>query len=168
MNYTFRKATLSDLDSIWEILEGGIRRRREEGSNQWQDGYPNPEVIKSDIQNDAGYVLTHSDLVIGYVSVKINDEPAYADIQGTWLSQGDFVVAHRIAIATQHIGKGLSKKILNFVEEFATANAINSVKVDTNHDNIAMLNIFERTGYQYCGEVYFRGSPRLAFEKIIT
>jgi hypothetical protein len=30
-----------------------------------------------------------------------------------------------------------------------------------------MLKLFEKLGYQYCGEVYFRGSARKAFEKVI-
>jgi hypothetical protein len=30
-----------------------------------------------------------------------------------------------------------------------------------------MISIFEKAGYTYCGEVYFRGSPRKAFEKVL-
>jgi hypothetical protein len=30
-----------------------------------------------------------------------------------------------------------------------------------------MLKIFERMNFSYCGEVYFRGSPRKAFEKVL-
>jgi hypothetical protein len=39
--------------------------------------------------------------------------------------------------------------------------------VDTNFDNLPMLNIFEKLGYTYCGEVYFRGSARRAYEKVL-
>jgi hypothetical protein len=28
-----------------DILQQAIARRKADGSNQWQDGYPNPEVI---------------------------------------------------------------------------------------------------------------------------
>jgi hypothetical protein len=70
----------------------GIARRKHDGSNQWQDGYPNPEVINSDIKKGAGYVLTDGKTVIGYCTLFINDEPEYAHIEGKWLSTGDFVV----------------------------------------------------------------------------
>ena len=74
-NETFRKAALEDADDIWEILRRAIARRKEDGSNQWQDGYPNIEVIKDDIQNKYGYVLTLKEEIVGYCALLINDEP---------------------------------------------------------------------------------------------
>lgn len=167
MNINFRKANTSDIPVIWNILEQAIARRKADGSNQWQDGYPNEEVILSDINKDAGFVMTENGDVIGYCSVMINDEPEYANIQGKWMTNGDFVVYHRVAIAENHLGKGLAKKMLNFIEVFAFENNISSIKADTNFDNGAMLALFEKLGYVYCGEVSFRGSKRKAFEKVL-
>ena len=168
MNYQFRKAQLSEIASIWIILQQAIQRRKEDGSNQWQDGYPNPEVIKKDIEKGAGFVLFEKETIIGYTALLISDEPAYAEIEGKWLTNGEFVVLHRVAIAEDHLGKGLAKKIMLYAEEVAAANNIFSIKVDTNFDNIPMLKIFEKLGYIYCGEVEFRGSKRKAFEKVLT
>ena len=50
MNYNFRKATITDAPKIWIILQQAILRRKADGSNQWQDGYPNPEIIQQDIE----------------------------------------------------------------------------------------------------------------------
>lgn len=43
-----------------------------------------------------------------------------------------------------------------------------NIKVDTNVDNAAMLSILNSCGYKYRGYVYFRGSARKAFEKILA
>lgn len=168
MNYSFRKATTLEIPTIWNILQQAIIRRKEEGSNQWQDGYPNPEVIQKDIQKEAGFVLLEGETIVGYTAVLINDEPEYSKIIGKWLSNDDFVVFHRVAISENHLGKGLAKKMLQFIEDFAVSNSIYSVKADTNFDNNAMLYIFEKSGYSYCGKVYFRGSERKAFEKVLN
>jgi GNAT superfamily N-acetyltransferase len=168
MTYHFRKATTSEIPQIWIILQRAIARRKKDGSNQWQDGYPNPEVIKNDIDKNAGFVLTEGDTIIGYSALLINDEPAYEKIEGKWLTNGDFIVFHRVAISETHLGKGLAKKLLGFIEEFAISNNINSVKADTNFDNFTMMTIFEKMGYSYCGEVHFRGSARKAYEKVIV
>ncbi|MFC7526668.1 GNAT family N-acetyltransferase [Parapedobacter sp. GCM10030251] len=168
MEYTFRKAEITDLHPVWDILQQAIIRRKQEGSNQWQDGYPNPDVIQKDIERGAGFVLTDKNTIIGYVAILVNDEPEYAKIEGKWLTDGDFVVVHRIAIAENHVGKGLAKRILAFVEDYAIDNHIRSVKADTNFDNMAMTKTFEKLGYVYCGEVYFRGSPRRAYEKVLA
>ena len=168
MNYHFRKAELSEIAPIWEILQQAIIRRKEDGSKQWQDGYPNPEVVQKDIEQGKGFVLVNGETIIGYSAVLINDEPAYEKIEGNWLTNNDFVVIHRVAISEKYLGKGLAKMIIKNIEDFALSNNIYSIKADTNFDNIAMIKIFENSGYAYCGEVYFRGSSRKAYEKVLV
>lgn len=168
MNYTFRKATIQDIPEIWEILQHAIARRKNDGSNQWQDGYPNPEVIANDINSGIGYVLNIGAEIVGYVAILINDEPEYSNLEGQWLSNGDFIVFHRMAIAEKWVGKGLAKDLFFHIEGFARNHGINSIKADTNFDNNPMLKLFEKMGYKYCGEVYFRGSPRKAYEKLLS
>jgi GNAT superfamily N-acetyltransferase len=168
MNYNFRKANTIDSAPIWEILQDAILRRKKDGSNQWQDGYPNPESVSNDIEKGVGFVLTENETIIGYCAILINDEPEYANIVGKWLTNGDFVVFHRVAIAETHLGKGFAKVLFTFIEEIAKDNNILSVKADTNFDNGAMLNLFDKSGYVYCGEVHFRGSPRKAYEKVLA
>ena len=167
MNYNFKKADVKDIPEIWAILQNAIIRRKNEGSTQWQDGYPNPEVLKKDIENGFGYVLTECKNTIGYCAILINDEPEYLKIEGNWLTNTDFVVFHRVAIAEKYLGQNLSQKIIEFIEDFALKMNIKSLKADTNHDNFAMMKIFEKSGFTFCGIVYFRGSPRRAYEKVL-
>ena len=167
MDFKFRKATATDLDKIWTILEDAIQRRKEDGSNQWQDGYPNKDVLKKDLTKNAGHVLILDNIIVGYCSILINDEPEYANIDGKWLTQGNFIVYHRVAIAKNYIGKGLSKILLQHIEDFAKKNNIFSIKADTNFDNNAMKYLFKKLDYTYCGLVTFRGSPREAYEKVL-
>ena len=167
MDFVFRKAILDDIPEVWVILQDAIQRRKKDGSEQWQDGYPNPDIIEKDIVKDAGFVLSCQDKIAGYFAVMINDEPAYTEIKGQWLTNGDFAVFHRVAISKDYLGMGLSKIMLNHIEDFARANGLSSIKADTNFDNPAMLNILQKAGYVYCGEVFFRGSARKAFEKIL-
>ena len=163
----FRKAISEDSSEIWDILQDAIIRRKNDASRQWQDGYPNLETVKSDIEKGCGYVLLVDGIIAGYSALILNDEPAYNDIEGEWLTNGDFLVVHRVAISDKFAGKGLSKNIFTFIEDVAKENNTFSIKVDTNFDNLAMLAILENFGYQYCGEVHFRGSARKAFEKVL-
>ncbi len=166
-NLQFRKAIASDLPFIWDILKQAISRRKKDGSNQWQDGYPNPSVIEGDIAKGCGFVLLEKKTIVGYTAILINDEPEYARLEGEWLSNEDFVVFHRVAISQGRLGTGLAKKLFLHIENFAKHHKINSVKADTNFDNPAMLALFDKLGYKYCGQVYFRGSPRRAYEKLL-
>lgn len=157
MGYSFRQAEIGDVMQVWGILEKAIQRRKADGSNQWQDGYPNLAVVQHDIDQGVGYVLTDGNSVVGYCAVMINDEPEYANLKGKWLTNEDFVVYHRVAIAESHLGKGLAQQMLLHIEEFALAHRIYSIKADTNFDNAGMLRIFKKLGYRHCGEVMLGG-----------
>lgn len=162
-----KKATASQIDKICEIIQSAIRRRKNDGSTQWQDGYPNRTTIQEDINTKSGYVLMENSEILAYVCVKINDEPAYENIEGKWLSNSDFLVIHRVAVAEKHLGKGMAKKLFQLIENIGIEQKIYSIKVDTNFDNKPMLSIFKRLGYQYCGKVYFDIQERMAYEKIL-
>ena len=162
-----RKATLEDQEVIWKILQQGIKRRKEEGSNQWQDGYPNTASIENDIEKNYGYVLESENKILGYAAVIFELEPAYEIIEGVWLSDEEYLVIHRVAVSEEYIGLGIATKIFQEIEKVAISNNTFSIKVDTNFDNIPLLKILDKLNYTYCGEVYFRGSARKAFQKLL-
>ncbi|OIV43709.1 GNAT family N-acetyltransferase [Flavobacterium johnsoniae] len=163
-----RKADLSETDQIWNILQDAIEQRRQDGSSQWQDGYPNQLTVQNDIQNGYAYVLTENESILCYAAIIFDIEPAYEDIQGKWLTDGDYAVVHRVAASKLAKGKGIATKLFKNIEDVCLANNIHSIKVDTNFDNIPMLKILDKLNYTYCGEVFFRGSARKAFEKELT
>lgn len=164
----FRKALITEVDQIWDVLQYAIESRRKDGSKQWQDGYPNRSSILQDIENEWAYVIADKEGVLAYGAVIFAIEPAYEVIEGAWLSAGPYVVMHRIAASERSKGMGIATRFFNYVAELALSKGVYSVKVDTNYDNIAMLRILEKLGYQYCGEVYFNGSARRAFEKVLS
>ncbi len=165
--FHLRNASLADQDIIWDILQQAIKRRKEEGSNQWQDGYPNMDSIKNDIEQDFGFVLESENQILGYAAVIFEIEPAYEIIEGKWLSNQEYVVIHRVAVSEVYVGLGIATIIFQEVEKVAISKNIFSIKVDTNFDNIPLLKILNKLNYTYCGEVYFRGSARKAFQKLL-
>jgi len=162
-----RKATSSEIPVIWKILQQAIARRKADGSEQWQDGYPNEQSIHNDLENGSAYVLVDNDRIIAYAAIIFGVEPAYNDIQGKWLTNGEYVVVHRVASSDEVIGKGIATQLFKLIEELALESNVFSIKVDTNFDNLAMLRILAKLDYVYCGEVFFRGSARKAFEKVL-
>lgn len=162
-----RKAEIIDIPVIWRILQQAIEQRRLDGSKQWQDGYPNEATILSDVKNGYGYVLTDNQLIIAYAAIIFDIEPAYETIEGKWLTNGKYVVLHRVAVENSLKQKGVATQMFQMIEKLAINNNVFSIKVDTNFDNLPMLKIMEKLNYTYCGEVYFHGSARKAFEKVL-
>jgi hypothetical protein len=162
-----RKADISDITSIWEILKQAIEQRRQEGSEQWQNGYPNQQTVFDDITNGYGYVITENAVIIAYAAIIFGIEPAYSEIEGQWLTNGDYVAVHRVATSNSVKGKGVATKLFELLEDLSIEHNVFSIKVDTNFDNIPMLKILNKLDYSYCGEIFFNGAPRKAFEKVL-
>lgn len=163
-----RKAVFSELPVIWDILQEAIEQRRQDGSDQWQNGYPNEQTVRDDISNGHGFVLVDDGMVIAYAAIIFDVEPAYTDIIGKWLSNGDYAVVHRVAAANKVKGKGIATLLFKEIEALCLKQQVYSIKVDTNFDNVPMLKIMDRLGYTYCGEILFGGAPRRAYEKVMS
>lgn len=166
-NYKFRQATTEDIPKIWEILQQAIERRKLDGSTQWQNGYPNLETVKTDVENGYNYVLVENYEVIATAVLIFNYEPTYEKIDGAWLTTAEFMVVHRIAVDNRIVGKGLGKIIFEAFEKVALEHRIYSIKIDTNFDNAQMLRLLEKLGYAYCGEIQVSDGKRKAFEKVL-
>jgi len=165
---TLRKADTSEAPIIWTILQQAIAQRKRDGSDQWQHGYPNEQTVQDDIKHGYAYVLVDHNSVIGYAAVLFDKEPAYETIEGRWLTDGAYATVHRVATSDDVKGKGVATHLFTLIEELCLAHNIHSIKVDTNFDNAPMLRILDRLRYTYCGEIFFQGAPRKAYEKVLN
>lgn len=162
-----RKATFSEQPVIWDILQQAIEQRKKDGSEQWQNGYPNEQTVHDDITNGYAYVGVDNHVIIAYAAVIFGVEPAYNDIKGRWLTHDDYVVVHRVATSNAVKGKGVASHLFKLIEDLCIEKKVYSIKVDTNFDNVPMMKILDKLNYTYCGEIFFSGALRKAYEKVI-
>jgi len=163
----FRKAIEDDAERIWAIIQQAKTQMRELNSKQWQDGYPAPQNITSDIKHGYGYVLCSEGCVIAYGAVIFNGEPAYEAIDGKWLSEEPYVVVHRLAVADEVKQRGMATEFMQKVEQLSCEKGVYSFRVDTNFDNHYMLRMLSTLGFLYCGQVKYDQGLRQAYEKIL-
>ncbi len=162
-----RKAIDAELPVIWNILQQAIQQRKEDGSEQWQNGYPNEQTVYDDISNGYAYVLVDNDLIVAYAAIIFGIEPAYNHIKGKWITDGNYVVVHRVATSNIVKGKGIATHLFKLIEDVCIEQKIYSIKVDTNFDNVPMMKILDKLNYRYCGEIFFSGASRRAYEKVL-
>ena len=162
-----RKASFSELPVIWDILKQAIEQRKKDGSEQWQNGYPNQQTVHDDITNGYAYVLADNNVIIAYAAIICGIEPAYNDIKGKWLTNDNYSVIHRVATSNVVKGKGVATNLFKSIEDLCLEQKVYSIKVDTNFDNIPMLKILDKLGYSYCGEIFHSGASRKAYEKVL-
>ena len=163
-----RQANPGEAPIIWTILQQAIAQRKRDGSEQWQKGYPNEQTVHEDIANGYAYVLENDDSVIAYAAILFEREPAYDTIEGQWLTDGPYAAVHRVATADHVKGKGIATRLFTLIEDLCLEREVYSIKVDTNFDNAPMIRIMDKLYYAYCGEVFFHGAPRKAYEKVLS
>lgn len=163
----FRQATPHDLPTIYEILEGAIRRLGAMGVDQWQHGYPNRARIAQDVADGVGYVIEEEDRVVAYGAVIFTGEEAYRAIEGRWLTEEEnYVVVHRMCVAEEVVGHGFGRRFMEAAEQLSRGR-VQSFRVDTHADNRVMQALLPRLGFTPCGIIYFESRRLVAFEKII-
>lgn len=65
----FRKAVETDLNAVMNIISQAQNYLKEQGIDQWQNGYPNRQTIINDIENGHSYVLLKDDIIVGTVAI---------------------------------------------------------------------------------------------------
>lgn len=167
-----RKSTAHDLEALMPIFNEARGTIAKLGINQWQDGYPQREVIACDIANGCSYLIEEDGKVCGTFALFSHGEPTYDNIHdGSWLTgdtKDDYIALHRVAISTAKRGSGLSSAIIAYAEDFARQLGKQSIRVDTHEGNVVMRRMLEKHGLTYCGIIYLaNGDPRVAYEKKI-
>ncbi|MBU5312169.1 GNAT family N-acetyltransferase [Tissierella carlieri] len=165
----FRKTVESDIDSIMNIFNQAKAYMKEQGIDQWNNNYPNYEVVKNDIKDGVSYVLVKDNNVVGTVVAIFGEEKNYKNIyDGKWISNEEYAVIHRIAIDSNYKGLGIVSIIFKNIEDICINRSINSIRVDTHEDNLSMQSLLAKNCFQYCGVIYLEDkSKRIAFEKIL-
>lgn len=167
-----RRAEARDFDGIQNLIVHARAAIRGLGIDQWQDGYPEPELIAEDIRLGRGWVFAGGDAIAGYAVLVPGREPAYDALDGAWRTQGDrYLTIHRMAIDDGYRGSGLSARMIAFAEAQARSQGLISVRADTHRGNLAMRGLMRKCGYALCGEVRYEvtaGDPvRVAYEKVL-
>lgn len=166
----FRKAVEADVEDIMEIIKQAQSYLKSKGINQWQNNYPNYEIIREDIDNKYGYVLADGNNIAATVSVSFDGEKTYEAIyDGQWITNDKFAVIHRIALHNNYKGSGVSSEFIKHIEKLCLDRDVHSIKVDTHEENLSMQNLLKKNDFKYCGIIYLEdGNKRLAFEKVIS
>ena len=167
----FIKTKRKDLEPIMKIIGEAQVFLASHNIDQWQNGYPNEEAILRDITNNVSYIITSKDSILtGTAMFSTKKEPTYKSIEGEWITKSDskYGVIHRMAVTNEFRKKGVAKFIFEQCEQLLLQNNIESMRIDTHEDNLAMQGLLNKLKYLYCGVIYLEnGDKRLAYEKLI-
>ena len=165
-----RKANKNDLNGIMKVVKSAQTFLKEAGVDQWQNNYPNEDVLKKDIDNNNLYVYELDDKIVGFCAIIFGNDVTYNKIyDGKWLNENDnYVTIHRIATLKEYQKHNIASEFVLYAKDLAIMNKLGSIRIDTHKDNIAMNSFLIKNGFSKCGIIYLLdGNERLAYELII-
>lgn len=156
-----RKSTKEDFPVIMETYDIARGYMRKNGNyNQWINGYPQKELILKDIESGCSYVCMEDGEIAGTFYFYEGEDLCYREIEGTWSSDAEYAVIHRIG------STGKVKGILKSSVEFCGKKA-KYLRMDTHRDNIPMQAALKKIGFRECGIIHIEdGTERIAFDLV--
>jgi len=149
-----RPAAEEDLPALLDILAEAKALLRQRGIDQWQDGYPNEEILRADLARGELFTVCHGDEPAGFFVLSGREEPGGGEItDGKWTADLPFAVLHRCAEAAKYRGTGLADKMLALAEQQARALGRKALRTGTHRKNKAMLRLLRENGYRYRGNI---------------
>ncbi|MFZ0931944.1 MAG: GNAT family N-acetyltransferase [Syntrophobacteraceae bacterium] len=158
-----RPAYIEDLDVLHGIVRNATRRLDAQGIPQWDEIYPNREILEKDIERQEMCVIEVEGQVAGLIVIN-EDQPAeYAAVE--WACAGRALVVHRLTIAPVHQRCGLASLLMDFAEDTAANEGYNCLRLDAFTLNPAACTLYENRGYRKAGAVCFRKGEFHCYEK---
>ena len=168
--FTVRKARLEDVPAmagLYDLARAGLRER---GVDQWQDGTPNSDSAREDIESGIGWVLEESGVVLATAAVYVGHEPTYDLIRdGAWQGTGErYGIIHRLAVSPEARRHGAASALMDLGARLTREAGLSVLRCDTHRDNLPMRRTLERNGFVLRGVIRLRsGAARVAYEKLL-
>ena len=173
MDSIIRKTTEADILPLLEIFAEARKTIAELGIDQWQNGYPNEAVLRTDIALSQSYLVESDGRAIATFAILTNGEPTYDRIfDGEWqtnCAREDYIALHRVAISVACRGKGISTAIVEYAKNYARSLGRASVRIDTHEGNVVMRKMLGNHGFTHCGTILLEsGEARVAYEYVLS
>ncbi len=163
-----RKAEISDLENIMKMYNSCVGGMLKNGIDQWDETYPNAEIIAEDLELGTYFVAEVDGQIVGGINIDRQQDPTYLDIN--WQDDSNqFLVVHRLGVKTENWGDGIGKALMIFTEQLVKETDLSSIRLDTYSGNPKAMNFYLRLGYNELGTIDLKPNKKKyhCFEKII-
>jgi ribosomal protein S18 acetylase RimI-like enzyme len=163
-----RKAEISDLENIMLMYKSCVAGMVENGIDQWDETYPNDEIISEDLNVGTYYVSEMDGTIIAGINIDQNQDNTYLAIDWEDISNS-FLVVHRLGVKEEFWNDGIGKSLMLFTENLVTEKGLNSIRLDTYSGNPKAMEFYRRLGYRELGVINLKPNKNeyYCFEKII-
>lgn len=162
------QAEFRDAEGVMQIITLCIQHMRAHGIHQWDEIYPNLQVVEEDVRSGSLFVIRKDGLCIAAVTLNDVQPEQYRPLP--WrCGNGRALVIHRLCVRPEFQQCGAGRRLMEFTEAFARERGFSCIRLDAYTGNPRALALYEKRGYQRIGRAYFprRELPFDCFEKLV-
>ena len=163
-----RKANKTNLNNIMLMYKSCVKGMLANDIDQWDESYPNAEVIMEDLIAQTYFVAIKNNIIIGGINIDQNQDKTYLEIDWEDTSNS-FLVVHRLGVKEEFWGKKIGKKLMTFAENMVIEKGLKSIRLDTYSGNPKAMDFYRRLGYRELVSINLKPNKNeyYCFEKII-
>lgn len=150
------RGTTENIDEL-ELLYDNLNNYLEANTNYpgWIKGiYPVRQTAIDGVKEGSLFILKINNIIAGSIILNHVPENAYNQIE--WLTTDDYsriIVVRTLVVNPLFMKKGIALQLMDFAKEYALSKNMKSIRLDVSENNIAAINLYEKSGYHYIGTV---------------
>lgn len=152
------------LDEVFSIVKAAIEEMNKQDIPQWDEIYPDKDILQDDIKKRQLYVGRINDEIACIYVLNNECDEEYAN--GNWeYPNATYNVIHRMCVNPKFQKQGIGPLTLSYIEENLKRNNIEAIRLDAFSLNPFALKMYYKQGYTKVGEVTWRKGEFFLMEK---
>ena len=153
MNYS--KATPNQTNKVFSVYSAAIINMEQQGIHQWDEIYPDLQIITEDISKKQMYIGTIEDkIAVCFVLSEEYDEE-YKNGNWKW-PDSKFCVIHRLCVNPEFQKQGIATKTMEYIEKLCKSQGYDSIRFDCFTENPYSRRLYDKAGYSVVGYADWR------------
>jgi len=160
----FRIASKIEEDQILSLYDAVKAKGKIDGTSDWDEDYPNREILKDDLKNSSLYVLQDNNKIVAAISMVDEESPELQLLD--WAKvKSCFLV--RLCVAPEYQSKGIGEKMMHYISDTARERGFKATHHLAAEVNEAANRLYKRMGYRNLGRIHVYGTDFIAYEMIL-
>lgn len=165
-----RKARITDLKKIINIIENAKKSLKKDGVDQWQIDSMNEKFLLGQIEVDKAFVYEDKGEILAYCFLSDEKEEAYRPWEDDFEGKIPLTI-HTFAVNARATQKGIATRLFIDIIRHAEKNFFDALRIDTHKDNFKMRGLINKLGFRKIGEILIdeegAKKPRICYERLL-
>lgn len=164
MDIVFSLAKIEDIDEIILLFENAIDSMNKQGIFQWDNIYPDKEVILNDVESNTMYVGKYGEKISSVFVINQFYDDEYNN--GKWQYKDlPYLIVHRLCVNLDFQNQGVGTYTMNYIEKLVKDMDFGAIRLDCFTKNPYAINMYKKLDYNIVGYADWRKGRFYLMEK---